>query len=85
VKPNFQIEYTVIYLFLAKMLKRDSKLINVYRLELEADGSLSKEKRYIRLPSPVNPYVLQFNIRAGSIASHRGVLYTNYPIDGYML
>ena len=64
------------------MSEKDTTLINVYRLELEADGSLSREKQYIRLPSPVNPYILRFNIRAGSIASHRGVLYTNYPIDG---
>ncbi|GBC01200.1 hypothetical protein RclHR1_00410027 [Rhizophagus clarus] len=57
-------------------------MINAYRLELEADGSLSKEKSFIRLPSPFNPYILRFNIRAGSFASHRGILYTNYPIDG---
>ncbi|CAI2172544.1 650_t:CDS:10 [Funneliformis geosporum] len=59
-----------------------TKLINVFRLELDADGSLSKENQYIRLPPPVSPYILRFNIRAGSIASHGGILYTNYPIDG---
>ncbi|CAG8719374.1 12060_t:CDS:2, partial [Funneliformis caledonium] len=60
-----------------------TKLINVLRLELDADGSLSKEKQYIRLPPPVSPYILRFNVRAGSIASHRGILYINYPIDGF--
>ncbi len=59
-----------------------TKLINVYQLELEADGSLGEKKKYIRLPPPVNPYILRFNIRAGSITSHGGILYTNYPIDG---
>jgi len=67
------------------MSGKNTTLINAYRLELEADGSLSKEKSFIRLPPPVKPYLLRFNIRAGSIASHGGILYTNYPIDGYLI
>ena len=66
------------------MSEKDTALIHVYRLELEADGSVSKEKEFIRLPPPINPYILRFNIRAGSIASHGGILYTNYPIDEYL-
>ncbi|CAG8553348.1 9386_t:CDS:10 [Ambispora gerdemannii] len=61
---------------------RKEKQFTVYRLELEAEGSLPKDKQYIRLPPPVKPYVLRFNIRSGSPASHGGVLYTNYPIFG---
>lgn len=68
-----------------QMPERNTTMINAYRLELEADGSLSKEKSFIRLPPPNNPYILRFNIRAGSFASHRGILYTNYPIDGYLI
>ncbi|CAB4386835.1 unnamed protein product [Rhizophagus irregularis] len=64
------------------MPERNTTMINAYRLELEADGSLSNDKSFIRLPPPINPYILRFNIRAGSFASHRGILYTNYPIDG---
>ncbi|RHZ74047.1 hypothetical protein Glove_227g25 [Diversispora epigaea] len=54
----------------------------VYRLGLEGDGSLSKIKKYIRLPPPLRPYILRFNIPSGSLASHGGVLNTNYPLDG---
>ncbi|CAG8458945.1 397_t:CDS:10 [Ambispora leptoticha] len=63
-------------------INRKEKQLIVYRLELEAEGSLPKDKQYIRLPPPIIPYVLRFNIRAGSPASHGGVLYTNYPISG---
>ncbi|RIA84467.1 glycoside hydrolase family 13/133 protein [Glomus cerebriforme] len=61
---------------------KNTSQINIYLLELQSDGSLSKEKNFIRLPPPVNPYILRFNIRVGSIASQEGILYTNYPIDG---
>ncbi|KAG9297134.1 hypothetical protein G9A89_019415 [Geosiphon pyriformis] len=60
---------------------KESKLI-VYRLQLEADGSLSKDKQYVRLPPPETPYILRFNVRAGSPASHGSIFYTNYPISG---
>ncbi|CAG8464281.1 8825_t:CDS:10 [Acaulospora morrowiae] len=62
--------------------KSSKSLTTVYRLELEGDGSLSKRKQFIRLPPPVKPYILRFNIRSGSFASHGGVLYTNHPLDG---
>ncbi|RUS12638.1 glucanotransferase domain of glycogen debranching enzyme-domain-containing protein, partial [Endogone sp. FLAS-F59071] len=46
----------------------------------------SPQKRllhYIRLPAAEDQYILRFKITAGSLASNKGVLYTNYPIDGF--
>ncbi|MBW0479917.1 hypothetical protein O181_019632 [Austropuccinia psidii MF-1] len=59
-----------------------SGLIKVYELSLEDDGSPSKEKAYIRLPSPVKSYLLRFSIAAGTYASRAGSLFTNYPLEG---
>ncbi|PWN22903.1 putative 4-alpha-glucanotransferase [Microstroma glucosiphilum] len=56
--------------------------IQVYQLSLEDDGSPSKEKSYIRLPAPVEPYLLRFGIEAGSVASKQGSLWTNFPPQG---
>ena len=53
--------------------------IVVYELKLEQDGSPGKEKKYIRLPPPVKPYILRFSLEIGSLASRQGVLYTNCP------
>ncbi|KAI7946805.1 hypothetical protein MJO29_011332 [Puccinia striiformis f. sp. tritici] len=57
--------------------------ITVYELGLQDDGSPSKEKSYIRLPSPVEPYLLRFSIAAGARASNSGTLYTNFPLEGH--
>ncbi|CAG8588637.1 10334_t:CDS:10, partial [Racocetra persica] len=54
---------------------------SIYLLELEGDGSLSKRKQFIRLPPPTKPYILRFSIRADSLISKEGVLYTNHPLD----
>ena len=56
--------------------------INVYELKLEDDGSPSKDKSYVRLPAPVEPYVLRFSIDAGTLASKEGSLFTNFPASG---
>ncbi|UZJ52793.1 hypothetical protein CBS101457_002113 [Exobasidium rhododendri] len=53
--------------------------IVVYDLKLEQDGSPSKEKKYIRLPPPITPYILRLSLDAGSLASRHGVLFTNCP------
>ncbi|CAH7670497.1 amylo-1,6-glucosidase [Phakopsora pachyrhizi] len=53
--------------------------VTVYELTLEDDGSPSKEKAYIRLPAPVDPYLLRISIAAGSSASKAGSLLTNFP------
>ncbi|KAG0344926.1 hypothetical protein BG004_004083 [Podila humilis] len=54
----------------------------VYRVELDDDGSPEESAVYYRLPAPNTPYVLQFKVIAGSLASQQGVLWTNYPPDG---
>src|SRR6266498_3025127 len=68
-----------------------TKLINVYQLELEADGSLGEKKKYIRLPPPVNTYILRFkinkhfylrNLRSASSASQ---FYTLHCIQFHKL
>lgn len=56
--------------------------ITVFELRLEDDGSPSDEKSYIRLPSPVDPYLLRFSIAAGARASNSGTLFTNFPLEG---
>ncbi|KAH8914418.1 glycoside hydrolase family 133 protein [Atractiella rhizophila] len=56
--------------------------VTIYDLQLEDDGSPSKERAYIRLPAPFEPYILRFTIDAGSTASKGGILYTNFPLDG---
>lgn len=61
--------------------KFDQSLLSVYKLGLSSDGSLSKDGKYIRLPPPVKPYILRFNVRAGTLVSNNGTLYTNYPVD----
>lgn len=38
--------------------------------------------QYIRLPPPVEPYLLRISLAAGSLASKSGVLHTNFPLDG---
>ncbi|SNX85785.1 probable 4-alpha-glucanotransferase / amylo-1,6-glucosidase (glycogen-debranching enzyme) [Melanopsichium pennsylvanicum] len=52
--------------------------VKVYELVLEEDGSPNEQKSYIRLPAPVQPYVLRFSIEAGSTASQQAHLWTNY-------
>ncbi len=52
--------------------------VKVFELVLEQDGSPSEQKSYLRLPAPVQPYVLRFSIEAGSEASREAVLWTNY-------
>ncbi|KAF9301462.1 hypothetical protein BGZ74_006694 [Mortierella antarctica] len=54
----------------------------VYRIELDDDGSPEDFASYDRLPAPNAPYILQFRVIAGSLASNQGVLWTNYPPDG---
>ncbi|KAA1113147.1 hypothetical protein PGT21_022750 [Puccinia graminis f. sp. tritici] len=62
---------------------QSSTPITVFELSLQDDGSPSKEKSYIRLPSPVEPYLLRFSIAAGARASNSGTLYTNFPLEGH--
>lgn len=57
--------------------------ITIFELALEDDGSPSKEKSYIRLPSPVEHYLLRFSVAAGSRASNSGTLFTNFPLEGH--
>ena len=52
--------------------------VKVFRLVLEQDGSPNEQRSYIRLPAPVQPYVLRFSIEAGSDASREAFLWTNY-------
>lgn len=52
--------------------------VKVYELKLEQDGSPNEERSYIRLPAPLQPYVLRFSLEAGSIASKEAHLWTNY-------
>ncbi|KAG0275240.1 hypothetical protein BGZ95_009042 [Linnemannia exigua] len=56
--------------------------INVYRVELDDDGSPAENATYYRLPPPDIPYVLRFKVIAGSLASNQGVVWTNYPPKG---
>ncbi|CAO1619295.1 unnamed protein product [Jaminaea pallidilutea] len=56
--------------------------VDVYEVRLEHDGSPSKEKSYIRLPAPTEPYVLRFSFEAGTVASKQGSLWTNFPPEG---
>ncbi|KAK3819132.1 MAG: glycoside hydrolase family 13 protein [Linnemannia elongata] len=56
--------------------------INVYRIELDDDGSPAENATYCRLPPPDTPYVLRFKVIAGSLASNQGVVWTNYPPKG---
>ncbi|GAA93973.1 glycoside hydrolase family 13 protein [Mixia osmundae IAM 14324] len=56
--------------------------LTVWELILEDDGSPSKERKYVRLPAPVQPYVLRVSMEAGATASKAGVLHTNFPLDG---
>ncbi|KAF9414629.1 hypothetical protein BGZ94_000332 [Podila epigama] len=55
----------------------------VYRVELDDDGSPEHSSTYYRLPAPETPYILQFKVITGSLASNQGVLWTNYPPDGF--
>ncbi|KAJ3192406.1 hypothetical protein HK101_006611 [Irineochytrium annulatum] len=56
----------------------------VFALRLEDDGSPDSQKKYARLPPPVekNPYVLRFIVTAGTAASRDSWLFTNYPEQG---
>ncbi|GJJ11364.1 hypothetical protein Clacol_005596 [Clathrus columnatus] len=56
--------------------------IRVYELKLEPDGGPSKDKAYIRLPPVYTPYILRMTLEAGTPASRRAVLKTNFPLDG---
>ncbi|KAI5477588.1 glycogen debranching enzyme, glycoside hydrolase family 13 protein [Pseudohyphozyma bogoriensis] len=56
--------------------------VTVYSVTLEDDGSPAKDKSYLRLPPPFKPYILRITIDAGTAASKKGVLYTNFPLDG---
>ncbi|CAO1628195.1 unnamed protein product [Parajaminaea phylloscopi] len=58
------------------------EMIRVYDVKLEHDGSPAKGKGYIRLPAPVQPYVLRFSFDAGTVASKQGSLLTNFPAHG---
>lgn len=53
-------------------------VVKVYELLLEQDGSPNEQRSYLRLPAPVQPYVLRFSIEAGSTASKQALLWTNY-------
>nr|CAG8486254.1 3623_t:CDS:10 [Entrophospora candida] len=65
--------------------KADAKenIAEIAYRQLSSDGSLSKDGKYIRLPPPVKPYILRFNVRAGTLVSNNGTLYTNYPVDDF--
>lgn len=52
--------------------------VKVYELPLEEDGSPNEQRSYIRLPAPVQPYVLRFSIESGSTASRQAHLLTNH-------
>lgn len=52
--------------------------VKVYEVVLEQDGSPNEQRSYLRLPAPVQPYVLRFSIEAGSTASKDAQLLTNY-------
>ncbi|KAF9995368.1 hypothetical protein BGZ65_008979, partial [Modicella reniformis] len=39
--------------------------------------------QYHRLPPPDVPYILRFKVIAGSLASNQGVVWTNYPPEGF--
>ncbi|CBQ68567.1 probable 4-alpha-glucanotransferase / amylo-1,6-glucosidase (glycogen-debranching enzyme) [Sporisorium reilianum SRZ2] len=52
--------------------------VKVYELVLEQDGSPNEQRSYVRLPAPVQPYVLRFSIEAGATASSDAFLWTNY-------
>ncbi|PLW33615.1 hypothetical protein PCASD_15734 [Puccinia coronata f. sp. avenae] len=67
----------------SRSAKTRSTPITVFELSLQDDGSPSKEKSYIRLPSPLEPYMLRFSIAAGARASNSGTLYTNFPLEGH--
>lgn len=56
----------------------------VFAVELSNDGSPDNDRKYIRIPPPVsaNPYYFRVVIPAGSDALNKGVLKTNYPING---
>ncbi|KAN0061359.1 bifunctional 4-alpha-glucanotransferase/amylo-alpha-1,6-glucosidase [Thecaphora frezii] len=51
----------------------------VFELRLQEDGSPTSERSYIRLPAPLEPYVLRFSIDAGSLASKDATLWSNFP------
>ncbi|KAJ3011190.1 hypothetical protein HKX48_006975 [Thoreauomyces humboldtii] len=52
-------------------------------LRLGDEGSAEGRKQYVRLPPPPeHPYNLRFVITAGSLASNKPVLFTNYPAEG---
>lgn len=38
--------------------------------------------QYLRLPPPVNPYILRISLEPGTAASVDGVIRTNFPLDG---
>lgn len=38
--------------------------------------------QYLRLPPPVEPYVLRISLEPGTAASKAGVIKTNFPLDG---
>ncbi|KAG0237756.1 hypothetical protein BGW42_000162 [Actinomortierella wolfii] len=56
--------------------------IDVYRVELDDDGSPAEGRQYYRLPPPDTPYILRFTVVNGALASNNGVLWLNYPEDG---
>ncbi|GAA5860325.1 hypothetical protein JCM8547_003463 [Rhodosporidiobolus lusitaniae] len=62
-------------------LKQDAEL-TVYSVTLNDDGSPQHGKTLLRLPPPVEPYVLRITIDAGTAASRNGVLFTNFPLEG---
>lgn len=63
------------------MADKSSAPITIYQLALEDDGSPSKEKSYIRLPAPYEPYALRILIAAGARSSKAASLFTNFPLD----
>ncbi|KAG8831109.1 hypothetical protein FRC18_007134 [Serendipita sp. 400] len=59
-----------------------SQPVQVYELKLESDGGPNKNRAYTRLPPPASPYILRLSLDAGTPASKRGVLKTNFPLYG---
>lgn len=72
--------------------------IRVYDLKLEPDGGPSKDRavsinsvfsrsssccfQYVRLPPAYVPYILRMTLDAGTPASRRAILKTNFPLNG---